>query len=108
VQSVIAPLTTLQRQAWLKEHPQWLYHYEVQRLQRRFVFKTYPLALSFVAQLGLLAEEVAHHPDLYVTYRSVTVHLTTHDANGVSYRDTQFALLCDKLFSDLSPLQQTE
>lgn len=47
-------------------------------------------ALIVVNAIGHLAEAAWHHPDLHVSYASVTVRLNTHDAGGVTDKD--FAL----------------
>lgn len=46
--------------------------------------------LAFVNQIAQLAEAAGHHPDLLLTYPSVRVALTTHDAGGLTEKD--FAL----------------
>jgi 4a-hydroxytetrahydrobiopterin dehydratase len=46
--------------------------------------------LMVVNTIGHLAEAAWHHPDLRVSYPSVTVRLNTHDAGGVTAKD--FAL----------------
>jgi 4a-hydroxytetrahydrobiopterin dehydratase len=40
--------------------------------------------------IGFAAEAAGHHPDLLLSYPSLGVRLTTHDAGGISERD--FAL----------------
>ena len=57
------------------------------------VFKTggWPATLMVVNAIGHLAEAAWHHPDLAVSYASVTVRLTTHDAGGVTDRDFELA-----------------
>jgi 4a-hydroxytetrahydrobiopterin dehydratase len=40
--------------------------------------------------VGHLAEAAWHHPDLLVSFRTVTVRLMTHDSNGIT--DLDFAL----------------
>ncbi|MBM3733601.1 MAG: 4a-hydroxytetrahydrobiopterin dehydratase [Acidimicrobiia bacterium] len=40
--------------------------------------------------IGHLAEAAWHHPDLVVSFRTVTVRLMTHDSNGIT--DLDFAL----------------
>ena len=56
-------------------------------LVRAHKFPTFVDALSFVTKLGFYAESVGHHPDLYISYRTVTIMWTTHDAGGVTAKD---------------------
>ncbi len=46
--------------------------------------------LMVVNTIGHLAEAAWHHPDLAVSYPSVEVRLSTHDAGGITEKD--FAL----------------
>lgn len=47
--------------------------------------------LRLVNAIGELAEAENHHPDLTLTYPSVGVRLTSHDAGGVTARDVRMA-----------------
>lgn len=48
-------------------------------------------AIAFVVRLSYAAEAANHHPELSNTYDSVTVRLTTHDADGLTQRDVDLA-----------------
>ena len=47
--------------------------------------------LMVVNAIGHLAEAAWHHPDLAVSYPSVTVRLVTHDEGGVTEKDLALA-----------------
>lgn len=65
----------------------------------RFEFDSFPAAMRFVQEVGVLAEECHHHPDIEVKYTSVTLRLTTHDANNtVTEKDKNLALEIERLF----------
>ena len=53
--------------------------------------------MFFVNALAYLAEQENHHPDLTVSYKRVTVELTTHDVGGLSLNDFIVAAKIDKL-----------
>lgn len=53
-------------------------------------FKDFIEAIDFVNQLVKPAEAAGHHPDIAISYNTVTVNLTTHDAGGLTEKD--FAL----------------
>lgn len=57
------------------------------------VFKTagWKASLMVVNAIGHLAEVAWHHPDLAVSYPSVTVRLMTHDAGGITDKDFELA-----------------
>lgn len=56
-------------------------------LVRVHKFPTFVDAIAFVAKLAFYAESVDHHPDLYISYRTVTIAWTTHDKGGVTAKD---------------------
>ncbi len=66
-------------------------------LRRTFTWKDFTEAVAFVVQVGALAEEAGHHPDIDLRYNRVTLYLLTHDANGVTDKDHQLAAKIDQL-----------
>ncbi len=60
-------------------------------IEREFVFKNFSQALSFIVQVGILAEKANHHPELFNVYNKVNIRLTTHDANGLTDKDFDLA-----------------
>jgi 4a-hydroxytetrahydrobiopterin dehydratase len=55
----------------------------------------FPAALDFVGEVGRLAEEANHHPDIDIRYRSVTLALVTHDSGGITRFDLDLARAID-------------
>ncbi|MCC9595442.1 MULTISPECIES: 4a-hydroxytetrahydrobiopterin dehydratase [unclassified Rubrivivax] len=53
--------------------------------------------LMVVNTVGHLAEAAWHHPDLTVSYASVTVKLQTHDAQGITEKDFALAKKIDEV-----------
>jgi 4a-hydroxytetrahydrobiopterin dehydratase len=86
----IAVFTEAQIAARLQhELPRWSFeHGHIER-----VFKTagWKASLMVVNAIGHLAEVAWHHPDLAVSYASVTVRLMTHDAGGITDKDFELA-----------------
>ena len=67
-------------------------------ITKTFVFKDFKEALGFVNQVGDLAEQHNHHPDIHmVEYKKVKVVLTTHSAGGITEKDISLAKEIDKL-----------
>ena len=60
-------------------------------LTRTFRFADFVHAIGFVEHLAEVAEEQKHHPDIDIRYNKVTLHLSSHDAGGVTMRDVQLA-----------------
>ena len=81
-------------QAFLADHPDWAV--ENQTLVRTIPTSTYLAGHDLARQLGEHAEAVDHHPDLMIGYKTVRVALTTHDAGGLTNRDTEFVAWIDE------------
>lgn len=60
-------------------------------LYRRFEFKDFVQAFSFMTAAALVAEAKNHHPDWRNVYRVVEVRLSTHDAGGITDLDFEVA-----------------
>ncbi len=75
--------------------PQWRRNGEI--ILRTFQFKNFPAALKFVNDVGQIAEQVQHHPDIDIRWNKVTLALTTHDAGGLTEKDFAMARQCDAL-----------
>ena len=61
------------------------------QITRTFVLPSFPAALVFTCTVGHLAERADHHPDILVTYRKVTLTLSTHSAGGLTQKDVDLA-----------------
>ena len=61
-----------------------------------FTFGDFQEAFAFMTRTALLAERMNHHPEWSNVYRTVTVTLTTHDANGLTERDISLAEAMDR------------
>ncbi len=66
-------------------------------LEREFSFPDFKAALAFTNQVGALAEEARHHPDLELSWGRVLVKLWTHSIDGLSDADFELAAKVDRL-----------
>lgn len=60
-------------------------------------FADFPAALAWVNQVGEVAEEHNHHPDITINWNRVTLTLTTHSAGGLTEKDFDLAAAIDNL-----------
>ena len=66
------------------------------RLYRKFQFKDFSEAFSFMTRLALAAEKMDHHPKWTNVWNTVEIWLSTHDAgNTVTNKDHQLAKAID-------------
>ena len=54
-------------------------------------------ALTFVNAVGEAAEAANHHPDIDIRWDTVTLHLTSHDAGGLTRKDLDLAQAIDRI-----------
>ncbi len=54
-------------------------------------------ALAYVNEVGALAQEADHHPDVDIRWRNVVLRLSTHAAGGLTERDLSLAARIDAL-----------
>ena len=64
-------------------------------LEQTYRFADFRAALVFVNRVGELAERQNHHPDIAIHYSEVTLTVWSHDAGGVTARDTTLAEAID-------------
>ena len=71
---------------------------EEHHIEKEYKFKDFKTALAFTNQVGWLAEEEGHHPDIYLAWGKVKITLWTHKINGLSESDLVMAAKIDELF----------
>jgi 4a-hydroxytetrahydrobiopterin dehydratase len=63
---------------------------------------TFPVAIAVVDRVAKVAEEMDHHPDIDIRWRTVTFRCATHSAGGVTTRDIALANRIDRIVADAS------
>lgn len=66
-------------------------------LEKQFRFGNFVQAMAFLNKVATVAEEMQHHPDMWINYNRVTLMLITHDVKGVSENDFKLAQRADEL-----------
>lgn len=77
---------------------------EGHELVKEFRFASYLAGIDFVQRVALLAEQMNHHPDLHVSWRKVTVRLSTHSAGGLTHLDATLAAQISQTLSTATTL----
>jgi 4a-hydroxytetrahydrobiopterin dehydratase len=80
----------------LKANPEW--NLKDGKLIREWTFKDFIQAMEFVNRVATLAEAAGHHPDIDIRYNHVVLGLVSHDAGGITQRDTSMAAQLTKEF----------
>ncbi len=79
----------------LKNVPGW--SVEDGKLFRQFVFPRFVEAFGFMASIATVAEKQDHHPEWSNVYNKVQIHLTTHEAGGITENDFALARAIDEI-----------
>ena len=75
-----------------------MWHQIDNSLQKEFEFTDFEQALAFVNKVGELAQQMDHHPDIFLhNYNKVRVTLSTHETGGVSDKDMQLSQKIDRI-----------
>lgn len=74
-------------------HARWQVNTDVKpsSMSCECVFRDFRQAFAFMAEVALLAEKADHHPEWSNVYNRVRITLTTHDAGGITRKDTDLA-----------------
>lgn len=67
------------------------------RLRRTVECSTFPEAIEFVRRVADVAEELDHHPDIDIRWRTVQLALWTHDRGGLTEFDVELARRIDRV-----------
>lgn len=71
------------------------------KLHKEYKFADFIHAFGFMATAALAIEKMNHHPEWFNVYNRVTIDLTTHDAGGITSKDTDLAKLLDEIAARL-------
>ena len=64
-------------------------------IERSYRFGDFAGAWAFMSRVAALAEAADHHPDGFNSWNKVDIRLTSHDAGGLTRRDTDLARAID-------------
>lgn len=64
-------------------------------LEKEYKFKNFKEALEFTNDIGKLAEEEGHHPDILLRYGNVKLKYWTHTVEGLTEADFVMAAKSD-------------
>lgn len=72
------------------------------KLTKTYSFKDFMEAVNFINKVAVIAEEIKHHPTLYLhSYKKVDVQLTTHDQGAmVTEIDFKMAERIDEIIKE--------
>ena len=60
-------------------------------IEKKFTFKNFQEAISFMVRVSFICESKNHHPEWTNVYNKLVIKLSTHDAGGVTDKDFDLA-----------------
>lgn len=66
-------------------------------IEKKFVLKDFTEALAFLVRIGIAAEKMDHHPEIFNVYNKVTIRLNTHSDKAITSLDTELAEKIDAI-----------
>jgi len=94
----IPPLTHEEAERLQSQTPNWELRDDGRRIERTFRFRNFQEALSFVSNVGNLAETQGHHPDVSFGWGYATISLRTKKIKGLHENDFIMASKIDRIF----------
>lgn len=67
------------------------------KIYKNYKFKNFQQALDFTNQVGAVAEEMQHHPDIYLTWGKVEIEIFTHEEDSLTDADFELAERIDQI-----------
>jgi 4a-hydroxytetrahydrobiopterin dehydratase len=67
-------------------------------LEKSYEFDDFLTALAWVNEIGELAEQQQHHPDIHLSWGQVRIEIWTHAIDGLTESDFVLAAKCDRLY----------
>jgi 4a-hydroxytetrahydrobiopterin dehydratase len=64
---------------------------------------SFPAAIDVVTRVADVAEELDHHPDIDIRWRTLRFSLSTHSAGGVTEKDFALAKRIDDILATVLP-----
>jgi len=92
----VPPLSGKDLENLAKQVPQWKV-INAHHITRAFVFPDFRQALTFVNQVGEIAEAQGHHPDILLSWGKAEVTTWTHKIDGLTESDFILAAKIDEL-----------
>lgn len=73
------------------------WYFNQDSIEKKYQFKDFIQALAFMVKVGLAAEKLNHHPEIFNVYNKITLRLNTHDAKCITDKDIDLAKAIDEI-----------
>lgn len=76
----------------------WSLTHEQSRIMRKIKFKNFKKALEFTNEVGRIAEEEKHHPEIHLGWGHCDIEIWTHANNNLHENDFILAAKIDEAY----------
>lgn len=83
--------------------PEWKLTHDDSRLARSIKFKNFKRALEFTNEVGRIAEEEKHHPEIHLGWGHCDIEIWTHTNNNLVENDFILAAKINEAYAKLYP-----
>ena len=73
------------------------------QITRTAELPSFPAAIDVVTRVAEVAEEMNHHPDIDIRWRTLTFRCSTHSAGGVTGADLELAERINAILGTVRP-----
>lgn len=73
------------------------WEYENNAIHTTFEFDNFKDTFSVMTRIAFEVEKLNHHPEWTNVYNTLSISLSTHDADGVTEKDFELAKIIDQL-----------
>jgi 4a-hydroxytetrahydrobiopterin dehydratase len=102
--SYVPPLSMEDKNKYLENlGANWELTHENSRLLRKIKFKNFKRALEFANEVGRIAEEEKHHPEIHLGWGHCDIEIWTHMNNDLVENDFILAAKIDEAYLRLFP-----
>jgi len=95
----VPPLTQEEANDLHSQSPDWQLVDDAHRIERRFSFRNFREALDFIHEVGEIAENEGHHPDVQFGWGYATISFQTKKIKGLHENDFIMANKIDRAFT---------
>lgn len=90
-----APMAESEARKHLAEISGWTLADDSKKIEKVFKHADFKTAMMFINKVAEIAESEGHHPDIAISYSTVTITLWTHAVLGLSLNDFILAAKID-------------
>lgn len=96
-ESDVTPFNKTEAGVLLEQLSGWVLSEDAKSISKKYEFKDFSEARTFVNFVADIAEQEGHHPDIHLlNYKYVKIDLSTHNIGGLSQNDFIVAAKIDQ------------